>query len=474
MTTIVLGLQALLAILAGADAILDLSRPFIGADIATGKSVLLVALVVGAIRARHLVVGGKPILVIADLAIATWFGLDLQSWSGSYGSPAPILQAAAIACAILAAAAAGWLPPASVGSVVRPRRWLVIPVLIVLLDGWAIASVVAQAAGSGDRDVVGIVLRSAASIVVTDAVFLVAWWWGARWALGVASATTVVVGLTFAARFGSTAQLGGADLDGTLAVVLTPSFLASWTGIVGAFLGPSIIGTGAMAAGAYDRTRMPSVATIWLMVAALLWVPAVGYGLSPPISDTCLGCPPIVPFQDLLVGIDLLSLALVPLAVAVLVLRRRSGSIDIAVGALLLAVGGSVIIEIGFGLAGSPRFWYLGAAAPAAVLLALGAAIALVRPAATARTGAVAALAATWVTVIWGWSMISAADGLRDPIPGVAGLVVAICIAVGLAREGGRRGARADATRPYVLVAGPSTARTDVDETGLDSEPAQA
>ena len=474
MTTIALGLQALLAILAGADVILDLSRPFIGAVIATGKSVLLVALVVGAIRASYLVAGGRPILVAADLAIAISLGIDLLAWSGGYAPPAPVLQAAVIACGILAAVATTWLPRASLGSVVRLRRWLVVPLLIALFDGWAIASVVGQVAASGDRDVIGVVLRSAASILVTDLVFLVAWWWGARWALGIASVTTVVVGLTFAARFGSTARLGGGDLDGTLAVLLAPGFLASWTGIAGTFVGPRPIDTGELATESEDRTRMPRVATIWLVVAALLWVPAVGYGLNPPISDTCLGCPPIVPLQDLLIGIDLLSLAFVPLAVVGLVLRWRSGSIDLALAGVLLAVGGSVLVQIGLGVAGSPRFWYLGAAAPPAVLLALGAAIALVRPAATARTGAAAALAAAWVTVIWGWSMISAAGGLRDPLPGVAGLVVAVCIAVGLAREGGRRPARSEAVRPGDGVPGPSTGRTDVGETGLDSEPARA
>jgi hypothetical protein len=469
MTTIALGLQALLAILAGADVLLDLDRPFIGSDIATGKAILLVALVAGAIRARHEVAGGRPMLVVADLAIAVVFGIDLQAWSGSYGPPAPMLQVAAIACAILAAAATTQLPRAPTGGVIRARRSLLIPLLIVIFDGWAIASVVGQAAGSGDREVVGVVLRSAASIVLTDVVFLVAWWWGAGWTLGVASASTLVVGLTFALRFGPAPQFGGTDLVGTLGVLLAPGFLASWTGLVGALVGPRLIGRETMPVGSDDRTRRPWVATTWLIVAALLWVPAVGYGLSPPISDVCLGCPPVVPLQDLLVGIDLVSLAFVPVTVAILVLRRRSGSIDSIFAGWLFAIGGIVIVEVGLGLAGSPRFWYLGGTAPVAVLLALGAGITLVRPASVARTGELAGLAAAAVTVIWAWSLMRGAGGLQDLIPGVAGLAVAACIAVGLAREGGRRSVRAEAARPIDPPTDPSTRRTDVDETGLDT-----
>jgi hypothetical protein len=66
---------------------------------------------------------------------------------------------------------------------------------------------------------------------------------------------------------------------------------------------------------------------------------------------------------------------------------------------------------------------------------------------------------------------MSAAGGLRDPIPGVAGLVVAICIAVGLAREGGRRAAPSEAVPTIDPTDRSSTGRTAGGETGLDTGP---
>jgi hypothetical protein len=200
-----------------------------------------------------------------------------------------------------------------------------------------------------------------------------------------------------------------------------------------------------------DRRSGPlAVATAWLGLGAILYVPSVLWGLFPRgvIVDCFDACPRPIPGAGLLVAITAVSVLVVgATALAYAGGGARAGPTRWLLG-LSLVAGLLVIVEVALGLGGIPPFAFLPAAGPAAMLVTLGSLAGLVRPSWLSATSGPAAVSAALIGIAWiGVSFLGPGSSPYQ----VVAIPAAALVAMGIALESARSG----------RLASPATAPTD-------------
>jgi hypothetical protein len=432
--TVVVLVQALLFIAAIAVSIVDIgARVSSGAQLARELIIPTVAIAIGTVRARGRLVGARPILIAADLAVAVALALQVVATPDFLRPLPPPILLSVLALATVAGVAAISRPDGERGQVIRDPRQAALLLLIVVMDAVSIlTTIVGQGAGSGGLRL-DVTIRQVLLTLSSDAVLLVAWWWAAPWLLGLLGLTVIATLINVSLVFKQWFILDNAAIVGVLSVVA-------------ALLGPRLVTpVEAGASPASEESRGPigrsRVATTWLIAGGLLYVPSVLLGLFPPILVDCFeGCGPSFPLAGLLTPIAVATVVVVPIAVLVIVFGPTGRSIaDRSAAFVILAAAGIVLVQVGLGLLGIRPYVFLAGASAACIVVGLGAAASIVRPPWLERTGRVAALAAAAATVVWIWSgLILGPIGL--PLLQAVAIAAGAVVAIGLASESARAG----------------------------------
>ena len=430
-------IHGLLFAVAVAAALVDLasSSGFVGSILGGALSVPLVGLALGMAHVGIGRLGGRPLIVVADLVMIIGAAAGAYgAVSGPFVSPGLAVPAVVVGgLATFALLVALRTPPGPVPQ--GPPRTLAHRVAVVALFAFAVITVIAPYAAIGDLPVASIVLLGApwiAGVVVA----LTAWWYGSGWLLALFGIGTLA-----------------SSLDVVLALTVPPSWNHLILGIGATVMSLRATPTGSRGpessadAGVDDvppswRRRRPTAAAIWAILGAVLFVPTALLGRWVPGFVDCFeGCPPLSPLAEPTVLLTWLAVVLVPLAAIAVALEPRSRPGASAWTALIGLVGAAVVLgQVALGLTGIAPFTYMTIGAPAAVLCAVGFATALAAPRWLVGTGRVAAAGSALAGLLWMATGLGSGGGYVDlPLVGVVSLVSGAVVVVALGRAFGER-----------------------------------
>lgn len=397
----VVWLHGVLFVMTFVVAFLDVGRgsfSFTG-QLASALAVPLVALVLGTIRASRRAPGWPAILAVADLAIAASAPAVLLT--PTFADEVNVL---AVSLALVAIPALFSLVIATDGSrrgkeegprfARTPLQWAIVAAILVLV-------VVPLAGLTGGRaspaNLLAIVVPSLGVAVVA----LTAWWLGWPWLLFVQGVGAIALRVELA-------------INGQFPLALDMHVLAPIVAIGALLVAPRDVREARRPAAPTPDEPAPgsgpvtgvAASKVWLGLGAILFVPALLIGLFPPIIEDCFeGCPQRFPAADLLLGLDAVGAVVVLVAAfAVAVGQPVGGPRRALYPAAALVAAALVFGQIVLGYLGWRPFFYLPGAAPVALLVTVGAAVALLRPAWLRTAGWVSACAMAGVAFVWIWS----------------------------------------------------------------------
>ena len=390
---------------------------------------VLAVILVGAIRASGGAAGGRAILVAGDLGLGGLLVAQVVFTDEPFRATSNAWYAGAIMLGIGAAlSAAIVLPAAGRGRIDRLSRDRGLLVLLVVVDLAGTLWSYLASSSAVQVDPLRYLGQLAADTVPYDLALFAAWWWGARWPLGLTGVAGLVVSAAYADTFLN-------DLGRSLAVMLPP-LLATAAGLVG----PAFVPSAATPVGGVPSGRSRP-ADVWLALGGLAWPLLVLIASFPLVSDACFECGPRFPGDGLLWAAGVLTVVVVPATAALSVGFGGASASALRIPFLILATGTTIVLlEIVAGIAGVYRFGFMPYAAPAVVLVGLGALVGLRRPKWLARAGIVAGLGGAVLVAAWTWGVHAryGSASLGELAFALASLGEAAVAAVLVARESSR------------------------------------